>query len=180
LLAQDNPAGALAVLANHQQQMTARDWHDERLRALVLQAVAYQQHGDVDVATATLGQALALAAPGGFIRVFIDEGAPMHTLLSEAGMRGILPDTTRKLLAAFQTEPGHAPPVSPQPLIEPLSERELEILALIAEGLSNREISERLFLALSTVKGHNRNIFDKLLVKRRTEAVARARELGLI
>jgi len=67
-----------------------------------------------------------------------------------------------------------------QPLVEPLTERELEILALIAEGCSNREISEQLYLALSTVKGHNRNIFDKLQVQRRTEAVARARELGLI
>ena len=67
-----------------------------------------------------------------------------------------------------------------QPIIEPLSERELEILALVADGLSNREISERLFISISTVKGHNRNIFDKLQVKRRTEAVAYARDLGLI
>ena len=65
-------------------------------------------------------------------------------------------------------------------LLEPLSERELEVLQLIAQGLSNREISERLFLALSTVKGHNRNIYGKLRVQRRTEAVARARELGLL
>ena len=67
-----------------------------------------------------------------------------------------------------------------QPLIEPLSERELEVLHLVAQGLSNREISERLFIALNTVKGHNRNIFGKLEVQRRTEAVARARELGLL
>ena len=65
-------------------------------------------------------------------------------------------------------------------MVEPLSERELEILQLIAQGLSNREISERLFLALSTIKGHNRVIFGKLQVQRRTEAVARARELGLV
>ena len=65
-------------------------------------------------------------------------------------------------------------------LVEPLSQRELEVLQLIAQGLSNREISERLFLALSTVKGHNRNIFGKLQVQRRTEAIARARELGLL
>jgi LuxR family maltose regulon positive regulatory protein len=65
-------------------------------------------------------------------------------------------------------------------LFEPLSERELEVLQLVAQGLSNREISERLFLALSTVKGHNQNIFGKLQVQRRTEAVARARELGLL
>jgi LuxR family maltose regulon positive regulatory protein len=69
---------------------------------------------------------------------------------------------------------------SAQPLVEPLSDRELEILQLIAQGLSNREISERLFLAVITVKGHNRNIFRKLQVRRRTEAVACARELGLL
>ncbi len=68
----------------------------------------------------------------------------------------------------------------PNLLIEPLSQRELEVLQLIAQGLSNREISERLFLALDTVKGHNRRIFDKLQVQSRTEAVARARELGLL
>ena len=65
-------------------------------------------------------------------------------------------------------------------MVEPLSQRELEILQLMAEGLSNREISERLFLAVNTVKGHNQIIFDKLQVQRRTEAVARARELGLL
>ena len=69
---------------------------------------------------------------------------------------------------------------SSQPLVEPLSERELEVLGLIAQGLSNREIGERLFLALSTVKGHNRNLFGKLQVQNRTQAVARARELGLL
>ena len=67
-----------------------------------------------------------------------------------------------------------------QPLIEPLSQRELEVLHLVAQGLSNREISERLFLTLSTVKGHNRQLFGKLQVQSRTEAVARARELGLL
>ena len=89
-----------------------------------------------------------------------------------------------KLHAAFEAEKSQskAHPFLPpaQPLIEPLSQRELEILHLIAWGLSNDEIGERLFLALSTVKGHNRNIFDKLQVKSRTEAVARARELGLV
>ena len=68
----------------------------------------------------------------------------------------------------------------PPSLVEPLSGRELEILVLISQGLSNREIGERLFLALDTVKGHNRRIFDKLQVQRRTEAIARARELGLL
>ena len=109
----------------------------------------------------------------------------MAHLLSEAAARGRMPDYIGKLLAAFEAEqqqaaktPRLAPPA--QPLIEPLSHRELEVLQLIAQGLSNQEISERLFLALDTVKGHNRKIFDKLQVQRRTEAVARARELGLL
>ncbi|GJM77250.1 hypothetical protein HMSSN036_94660 [Paenibacillus macerans] len=74
----------------------------------------------------------------------------------------------------------HSSPIRFERLIDALSERELEVLQLIAQGLSNQEIGDRLFLALSTVKGYNRNIFDKLQVKRRTEAIARARELGLI
>ena len=98
-----------------------------------------------------------------------------------------MPDYIGKLLAVFEAEQqrweGESPLLalaSSESLIEPLSERELEILRLIAQGLSNREISERLFLALDTVKGHNGRIYAKLAVQRRTEAVARARELGLL
>jgi LuxR family maltose regulon positive regulatory protein len=96
----------------------------------------------------------------------------------------MMPDYIGKLLAAFEAEEQTSEDksdLSPaQPLIEPLSQRELKVLQLIAQGLSNREISERLFLALDTVKGHNRRIYDKLQVQRRTEAIARARELGLL
>jgi LuxR family maltose regulon positive regulatory protein len=142
-----------------------------------------------------LGDALALAEPGGFIRIFVDEGPPMAQLLSEAAAHGVMPDYIGKLLAVFEAEgqtvlagrqagPGKSEDKSylpsAQSLIEPLSQRELEILQLIAQGLSNREISERLFLALDTVKGHNRSIYGKLQVQRRTEAIARARELGLL
>ena len=91
-----------------------------------------------------------------------------------------MPDYTARLLAAFDAGAKDDTTTHSQPLIEPLSKRELEVLALIAEGLSNREIGERLFLALTTVKGHNRRIYGKLGVQRRTEAVARARELGLL
>jgi LuxR family maltose regulon positive regulatory protein len=111
----------------------------------------------------------------------------MAQLVSAAAAHGIKPDYTRKLLAAFDAEgmtvepkPSLIPPSPASSLIEPLSQRELEVLQLIAQGLSNREISERLFLALDTVKGHNRKIFGKLDVQRRTEAIARARELGLL
>ena len=154
---------------------------------MVLQAVALHAHGEKDKAVQLLGEALALAEPGGFIRIFVDEGQPMALLLAEVAARGTMPEYTAKLLAACAAD-GPRPAadavrpasLAAQPLIEPLSERELEVLRLIAQGLSNQEIGERLFLALDTVKGHNRRIFEKLQVQRRTEAIARARELGLL
>jgi LuxR family maltose regulon positive regulatory protein len=151
---------------------------------MVLQAVALHAHGEKDKAVHLLGEALMMAEPGGFIRLFLDEGAPMAQLLLEAASHGVMPDYIGKLLSAFEAEKRKSedkPDLPPaQPLIEPLSQRELKILQLIALGLSNRQIGERLFLALDTVKGHNRVIFDKLQVQRRTEAVARAHELGLL
>jgi LuxR family maltose regulon positive regulatory protein len=183
-LAQGDSSAALAVLEPLRQQLEEKHWEDERLKVMVLQAVAFHAHGEKARAVQLLGDALVLAEPGGFIRIFVDEGSPMAQLLSEVAARGLRPDYIGKLLAAFEAEKprGDARPYLPptQPLIEPLSLRELEVLRLIAQGLSNREISERLFLALDTVKGHNQKIFGKLQVQRRTEAVARARELGLL
>ena len=177
LLAQGDAFAALAVLVPLRRRMEARGWKDERLKVMVLQAVAHHAHGEEDKAARLLGDALVLAEPEGFIRLFVDEGAPMSCLLSAAAARQVMPDYVAKLLAAFRTKP-ELP--STQPLLEPLSLRELEVLRLIAEGLSNQEIGERLFLALDTIKGHNRRIFEKLEVKRRTEAIARGRELGLL
>jgi LuxR family maltose regulon positive regulatory protein len=183
-LAQGDTGEALASLEPLRRQVEAKGLADERLKVMVLQAVAHHVHGETEEAVQLLGDALALAEPGGFIRIFVDEGPPMAQLLSEAAAHGIMPDYVGKLLAVFEAEEqksadkSYLPPA--QPLIEPLSDRELEVLQLIAQGLSNREISERLFLAISTVKGHNRNIYGKLQVQRRTEAVARARELGLL
>jgi len=177
LLAQGDASAALRVLQPLRQQMETKGWHDERLKVMVLQAVAHYGHGQEDQAVQLLGDALVLAEPGGFIRVFVDEGTPLRELLSKTAARKIVPDYAARLLAAFETKPSLP---SVQPLIEPLSQRELEVLKLIADGLSNQEIGERLFLALDTIKGHNRRIFDKLEVKRRTEAIARGRELGLV
>ena len=183
-LARGDTLAALEVLAFWRRQTEAKGWEDERLRAMILQAVVLQVQGESDKAVGLLSDALTLALPGGFIRLFVDEDLPMARLLSEAAARGIMPGYIGTLLAACAADQGTCADESSrphvQPLIEPLSHRELEVLHLIAEGLSNQEVSERLFLALDTVKGHNRKIFGKLQVQRRTEAVARGRELGLL
>jgi LuxR family maltose regulon positive regulatory protein len=157
------------------------------IEILVLQTLAHEAQGESPSALVSLERALTLAEPEGYVRVFVDEGGPMAQLLSEAAAHRIMPDYTGKLLAVLEAEKRKSedrsylsPAPTAHPLTEPLSQRELEVLRLIAQGLSNREISERLFLAVITVKGHNRNIFRKLQVRRRTEAVARARELGLL
>ncbi|XEC95960.1 LuxR C-terminal-related transcriptional regulator [Paenibacillus tarimensis] len=186
LLAQGDPAAALAVLEQRQRLAVSKRWADEQLKVMVLQALAQYANGAKEKALQLLGKALHLAEPGGFIRIFVDEGRPMQALLMEAASRRCRPDYTAKLLSAITADsdkrdaPALIPMPPAQPLIEPLSERELRILQLIAQGLSNQEISETLFLALSTVKGYNQQIFGKLQVKRRTEAVAKARELGLL
>ncbi|ANY67761.1 transcriptional regulator [Paenibacillus sp. BIHB 4019] len=196
-LAQGNPAAALAILKLWREHAEAKELPYERLKASAAQAVAWYEHGDKAKATAMLTEALVLAEPGGFVRVFVDEGLPILKLLREVVVRGTGSSYRSQVLAACEAEAniGKLSQAIPsgqegkeskerlkhasEPLIEPLTGRELEVLQLIEQGLSNRQISERLFLALSSVKGHNRNIFDKLQVKRRTEAVARARELGL-
>jgi LuxR family maltose regulon positive regulatory protein len=151
----------------------------------MLQALGAQAGSDTTRAMAALERALTLAKPGGFIRIFVDEGPPMARLLYEALTRGIAPDYTRRLLAAFpiaepeQTDPSKSQ-VPESELVEPLSERELEVLQLIAEGLTNPEIATRLYLSLNTVKVHSRNIYGKLGVNNRTQAGARARALGIL
>jgi LuxR family maltose regulon positive regulatory protein len=190
LIAQKNPAAALVILEPLQQQWEEKGLLDATLRAMTVRAIALAAQGERQKALKLLGEALALAEPNGFIRLFVDEGAPMAQLLSQAAARGIRPGYVAKLLTAFgdltkderRTTKGEGAGsvVRPASLVEPLSERELEILKLIAHGLSNRAIGERLFLALDTVKGHNRRIFDKLQVASRTEAIACARELGLL
>lgn len=162
------------------------------IEMLVVQSLAHEAQKDISSALMSLERALTVAEPEGYVRIFLDEGAPMADLLGRmnSARAGISPGLTgyiQSLLGAFERQAemragdgGRNTSTSRQPLIEPLSQRELEVLKLIADGLSNQEIAERLFLALDTVKGHNRKIFDKLQVQRRTEAVARARELGIL
>lgn len=178
-LALGQTAAALDALTPLYHQAKAKGWAKERLQLLALQAAIYYEQGEKSTAVALLGEALPLAQAGGFIRTFVDTGAAMVPLLAQSTAATAY---VAQLLAACEAE-AHYPTTQltpPTTLAEPLSEREHEVLQLIAQGLSNRDISERLFLALSTVKGHNQLIFGKLQVQRRTEAVARARELGLL
>lgn len=176
----DHPA-ALAVLEAYGREVEAKGWEDERLRVMIAKTAALFDSGARSHALGLLDKALTLAEPARSIRSFLDEGDSMAKLLSEASGQGRMTPYISALLAAFESE--CAVPKATQtvrPLIEPLTPRELTVLRLIAKGLSNQEISEQLFLALSTVKGYNQHIFGKLQVQRRTEAIARARELGLL
>ena len=119
---------------------------------------------------------LALAEPEGYVLVFVNEGLQMAHLLQEAVSHGAAPDSARRLLAAF---PG-ADAARPAERKELLSEREIEVLHLIATGLTNQEIASQLYLSLYTVKAHARSIYDKLDAHSRTQATARARELGIL
>jgi LuxR family maltose regulon positive regulatory protein len=180
-LAQGDVPAASAALVEAQLQAQANGWADDLLHVKALQAVVCHLQGAKAEALQRLSEALAIAEPEGFVRLFLDKGQPMRQLLVEAAARGIQPAYVTRLLAAFEAQSRPQPSAANlQPLEEPLSRRELEVLRLIAQGLSNDEIGKRLFLALDTVKGHNRKIFEKLGVQRRTEAVAEARRLGLL
>jgi LuxR family maltose regulon positive regulatory protein len=184
LIALGDPSAALAALKLRRDQAEARGLADRGLKVMAVQSIALYASGEKEKAVELIGEVLAPAEPEGLIRLFVDEGDAMAELLSVAVAQGIRPDYVGRLLAAFEAgkRDGEGKPALPpaSSLIEPLSQRESEILKLIAQGLSNREIGERLFLALDTIKGHNRKIFDKLQVQSRTEAIARARELGLL
>lgn len=148
------------------------------IEILVVQALAHDAQGNKSLSIKLMERALTLARPEGYVRVFVDEGTPMLELLKQVKAESReTAEYIQKLLTAFEI---NREPPRTQPLVDPLSERELEVLRLIAQGLSNEEIGKQLFLALDTIKGHNRKIFDKLQVQRRTEAVARAHELGLL
>jgi LuxR family maltose regulon positive regulatory protein len=159
------------------------------IEILNLQALTFQAGGETTRAMTALEGALTLAQPEGFVRAFVEEGQPMARLLHEAAAREIEPEYCGRLLGAFQTKdfadadrrrPWATAPSPSSTLFEPLSERELEVLGLIAEGLTNQGIAARLFLSLNTVKAHTRNIYGKLDVHSRTHAVVRARAMGVL
>jgi LuxR family maltose regulon positive regulatory protein len=149
---------------------------------LVLQALAYEAHGDVPSALQFLERALILAEPEGYVRMFVDEGMPMATLLRETAKHGITPNYVSQLRAVFGKAGylmGNTTPVTPL-LIEPLSERELQVLRLLGTELDGPEIARELMVSLNTMRTHTKNIYNKLGVNSRRAAVRRAQELDLL
>jgi LuxR family maltose regulon positive regulatory protein len=145
------------------------------LKILILQALIYQAQQKTDSALSVLERVLALTESEGYLRIFIDHGKPMERLLRSALTRGISPNYVAWLL-----EQSEAGPEPLQALVDPLSERETDVLRLIVAGLSNPEIAEELTIAESTVKTHINHIYGKLSVTSRTQAAAKARELKLL
>ena len=190
LLVQKMPGEALSLLEPLQVNAEKQERWSHVIEMKVLQALAHSMRKEDQEAFTVLAQAVHLAEPEGYIRIFVDEGTAMVALISR------LRDQERKqgptpyfdtLLAAFSSEKPlptgsgqHRGHIREQPLIEPLSERELEVLRLVARGDSNQEIAEVLVIALDTVKRHVTHIFEKLGVNNRVQAVARARALGLL
>jgi LuxR family transcriptional regulator, maltose regulon positive regulatory protein len=181
----------LQWLANLLQLAETQGRTGSMIELLMLQAEALQASGEVNQAIERLSRALALAEPEGYIRLFVDEGAPMARLLVQMRRRTDQPDSTdyrEKLLAelarAHDKDVPYPSAAIPRPIVqplrEPLSERELEVLRLIAAGCSNQEIADRLVIALSTVKWYINAIYGKLQAESRTKAIARARELNIV
>jgi LuxR family maltose regulon positive regulatory protein len=178
LVARDEVRAALDLLERLQSAAEATGRTGSKIKALVLRALAHKVQADEARALFTLKQSLELAEPEGYVRTFADEGAPMAALLRRAMRKGISPSYAIRLLEA--SEGPVEGPAAWALLSEPLSERELEVLRLIASGMSNAEVSRTLFVALSTVKKHINNIYRKLGASSRTGAVARARESNLL
>jgi LuxR family maltose regulon positive regulatory protein len=148
------------------------------IEIMILQALAHNAQGDISTALLPLEQALTLAEADGYVRMFVDEGMPMAVLLKEAGKRGIAPSYVRPLLAALGKAEERTS--AKQVLIEPLSERELEVLRLLRTELTGPEIASELMVSLHTMRTHTNNIYNKLEVNNRRAAVRRAEELGLL
>jgi LuxR family maltose regulon positive regulatory protein len=153
------------------------------IEILVLQALAHQARDDIPAALASLQRAVTLAEPEGYVRIFVDEGPPMTSLLrafakrGAAAKQGITPSYVRRLLAAVNKIEDSTP--ASQGLIEPLSERELDVLRLLGTDLGGPDIARELVVSLNTVRTHTKNIYAKLGVKNRRAAVRRAAELDL-
>jgi LuxR family maltose regulon positive regulatory protein len=194
LIAQDQGGPALKLLARLHQAAETGDRTGRVIEVLAHKALALQALGDAEQALFALQDALSLAEPEGYVRLFVGEGEPMAALLHKAADRGIAPDYVNKLLDAFGAETQRRrgvgeqdialPPLTPSTPsllpVEPLSDRELEVLRLLRTDLSAPEIAAELVVSVNTVRTHIKRIYSKLDAHSRYEAVERARELGLL
>jgi ATP/maltotriose-dependent transcriptional regulator MalT len=191
LLARQEPVGAVRLLARLDALAESQSRTDSIIEIRALRALATHAGGDHQGALTALAEALALARPEGYIRVFADEGPPMAALLRSlvrARQRGRAPavspearEHVNRVVGAFRPPGGHPEqPAAAASGLEPLTRRELEVLGFVAAGRPNREIAGELVVTPETVKKHLSHIFDKLGAANRSEAVARARELRLI
>lgn len=186
LVAQGHAREALPLLKRLLEAAHSMGRHGDAIRYLVLTSLAHHSLEDTPTALDFLSQALTQAWPQGHIRLFVDEGQPMAELLLFAVSQNIAPEYASKLLAAFPkdihgtVQSREDLTVNKQSFVEPLSEREIEVLHLMAEGYKYQQIAERLVISINTVRHHNRNIFGKLNVNSRMEAIDRAREMHLL
>ena len=185
LMAQGKVDTASELLERLHQTAEAGEHRRGVIETRALQALSLQLQGNAAAALDTLTEVLALAEPEGYVRLFVDEGAAMSRLLHQVVEHGVDSDYVRQLLTAFGQVGPVSPVAAPTPRrqVQPgtrLSPREREVLALIADGLSNKDIARRLYLSPSTIKVHTRNIYGKLEVRNRTQAVAKARSQGLL
>jgi LuxR family maltose regulon positive regulatory protein len=187
LLAEGRLADATRLLSRLLDAAGAGGRVGSAIEILMLRALAQRAQRQTTPALADLSSSLRLAEPGGYVRLYVDEGQPIEVLLREAAARGITPSYTRRLLAAIhRTGPGPSGsgsgsvPARTAPLAEPLTQREQEVLHLLAAGASNAEIARRLGVAVTTIQTHVHHIFGKLSVGSRTQALAKARALRLL
>jgi LuxR family maltose regulon positive regulatory protein len=183
-LAEDTPTSRrqAAGLLQHVREFL-ESTHNTRflIEALALQALLHDTEGDETSARGDLKRAIVLAEPGGFIRLFVDLGLSMARLLAKLHRHGVAVDYITQILSAFEpTGDGPSAAVGPSAFIEPLTPRELEVLALLAQHLTNKEIAARLVVSHGTVKTHILHVYRKLDVRKRREAVARAKALNLL
>jgi LuxR family maltose regulon positive regulatory protein len=181
-LAQDEYAHALQLTARLIHEMEQQKNGYYLLRLLIWQALAYQGLQQDSMALVPLNRALALAMPEGYVRIFLQEGKRLVPLLEQARQIGIYPEYIGQLLANMQGASSHpaAKSTAASGLVEPLSEREMDVLKLLAQGCTDKKIAESLVIARETVHKHLKNIYGKLDVHSRTEAISRARQLDLL
>jgi LuxR family transcriptional regulator, maltose regulon positive regulatory protein len=177
LLAQRSRVDAVRLLQRLLEGAESGGRMGSAIEILVLQSLAQQMQGDISAALVPLERALTLAEPEGYVRMFVDEGPPMAILLQHAAKHGIAPTYVRQLLTAFPRSDDRA--VVKQAQLEPLSERELEVLRLLGTDLDGSEIARELVVSLNTMRTHTKNIYNKLGVNSRRAAVRRAEELHL-